>query len=126
MVTSIARVGEARYPLQGEGSPEVDYKFPKFKANENGVGEMFINSRQRFTGAPEVSRNFWIGGLPSCAEVVERPTRAPTIDRRSYPLSKHLEDPFGNRPHHANHRDGFLLAKDRVSDSENLNMPSLQ
>tara|TARA_R110000765_G_scaffold315797_1_gene408318 strand:+ start:196 stop:3372 length:3177 start_codon:yes stop_codon:yes gene_type:complete len=74
-----AAVGEARYPLHGDGDMRVAPGFPKFEVGANGLGEVFINDEQRFVGAPEVSWGFWIGGY--------QPAQKWLKDRRGRELS---------------------------------------
>ena len=72
-------IGEARYPLRGEGDLMVEKGYPKFESGADGMGEVFINEHQRFTGAPEVSWDFWIGGY--------QPAQKWLKDRRGRQLS---------------------------------------
>lgn len=72
-------MGEAKYPLHGEGDTEIAAGYPKYKAGAAGLGEVFINEHQRFVGAPEVSWTFWIGGY--------QPAQKWLKDRRGRQLS---------------------------------------
>ena len=72
-------IGEARYPLHGEGDMTVAAGSPKFVDGAGGRGEIFINEHQRFIGAPEISWNFWIGGY--------QPAQKWLKDRRGRKLS---------------------------------------
>ena len=72
-------IGEARYPLHGEGDMTVAAGYPKFVDGAGGRGEIFINEHQRFIGAPEISWNFWIGGY--------QPAQKWLKDRRGRKLS---------------------------------------
>lgn len=72
-------VGTAPYPLEGSGGGEVEAKFPKFEATSEGLGEVWINGAQRFTGVPQISWEFYIGGY--------QPAQKWLKDRRGRTLS---------------------------------------
>jgi predicted helicase len=74
-----AAVGTAPYALEGEGEGEVEAKFPKFEATKDGLGDVWINGEQRFSGVPQISWDFYIGGY--------QPAQKWLKDRRGRSLS---------------------------------------
>jgi hypothetical protein len=76
-----AAVGEAPYAFKGEGDAVVAAKFPRFEATADGLGEVWINGEQRFTGVPEISWGFYIGGYqPAQKWLKDRRGRALSFD----------------------------------------------
>ena len=72
-----AVIGETPYPLEGEGDMIVEK--PEFVAAKGGLGEVWINKTQRFSGVPELSWDFFIGGY--------QPARKWLKDRKGRELS---------------------------------------
>ncbi|MEM1088679.1 MAG: type ISP restriction/modification enzyme, partial [Pseudomonadota bacterium] len=69
-------IGEARYPLHGEGDNTVAAGYPKFER-----GRVYINEDQYFDGVPEVNWSFWIGGYqPAQKWLKDRRGRALSTD----------------------------------------------